>query len=131
MLQNTLKKYGLSATRTRLKVLELFFDKGCLLSASEIEKLLSEDRITIYRTLKSFEEKGLIFTTLQKNKVVYGLCPSKNEDSLKSQHAHFFCISCKTSECLNILIPTLKNDIKHKITSAYLTYQGFCQACQA
>ncbi|MFZ1456094.1 MAG: transcriptional repressor, partial [Saprospiraceae bacterium] len=59
--EKILKKHHLRHTPFRAEVLQIFANAGKALSSHDIESQLSDaDRITLYRTLKSFEEKGII-----------------------------------------------------------------------
>ena len=59
-----LKHYGLSITESRKQILELFHASKGALAHADIEKRSSAsfDRVTIYRTLQTFVEKGIIHT---------------------------------------------------------------------
>ncbi len=63
---NLLKKNGLSITGSRKKILQLFFEQPGALAHGDIEKRAGEkfDRVTIYRTLQTFVDKGIMLTTL-------------------------------------------------------------------
>ncbi|HWZ05000.1 MAG TPA: hypothetical protein VNX40_15390, partial [Mucilaginibacter sp.] len=52
---------NINPTAMRLLVLDFLLNQNAAISLSDIEKgLTPADRITIYRTLKTFEEKGLV-----------------------------------------------------------------------
>jgi hypothetical protein len=57
-----LKRNQLSVTGSRKKILELFLDSKGALAHGDIEKKTGEkfDRVTVYRTLQIFLEKGII-----------------------------------------------------------------------
>ena len=57
-----LKEHNLKSTESRLTILAIFKKNMHALSYNDIESLLTVklDRVTVYRTLKSFEENGLI-----------------------------------------------------------------------
>jgi Fur family ferric uptake transcriptional regulator len=61
-IDDLLKKNHLSITGGRRRILELFLQQEGALSHSDIEKKAGEkfDRVTVYRTLQVFLEKGLI-----------------------------------------------------------------------
>lgn len=59
--ESILKKHLLRVTQFRLDVISIFITAGRALASHDIEeKLHDADRITLYRTLKSFEDKGII-----------------------------------------------------------------------
>ncbi|MEP6700063.1 MAG: transcriptional repressor, partial [Bacteroidota bacterium] len=57
-----LKRNALSITDSRKKILQLFLEKAGALAHGDIEKKAGEkfDRVTIYRTLQTFVDKGII-----------------------------------------------------------------------
>ena len=56
-----LKHHDLRLTQVRKEVLSVFLKKEQALSQSDIEENVGQiDRITLYRTLRSFEDNGLI-----------------------------------------------------------------------
>ena len=61
-IDEILKQNQLSVTGSRKKILELFLSNEGALAHSDIEKKTGEkfDRVTIYRTLHTFLEKGII-----------------------------------------------------------------------
>src|SRR5215210_5463635 len=90
-----LKRSQLSVTESRRKILELFQYNNGALAHADIEKKTGEhfDRVTIYRTLQTFVEKGIIHTIpTADNSVLYALC----KDSCTAghhhvNHVHFIC----------------------------------------
>src|SRR6187401_2729439 len=93
-----LKRNQLSVTDSRRKILDLFRQSNGALAHSDIETKTGEhfDRVTIYRTLQTFVEKGIIHTIpTADNSVRYALC--KDECSVghhHDHHVHFVCNSC-------------------------------------
>ena len=61
-IKEILKRNNLSVTGSREKILSLFFDQPGALAHGDIEKRAGEkfDRVTVYRTLQTFVEKGII-----------------------------------------------------------------------
>ena len=59
-INDILKRNQLSVTGSRKKILQLFLSQTGALSHGDIEKKVGEqfDRVTIYRTLQTFVEKG-------------------------------------------------------------------------
>ena len=58
----TLKRHNLSVTESRKRILQIFLEEKGALAHGDIEKRAGEkfDRVTIYRTLQTFLEKGII-----------------------------------------------------------------------
>jgi Fur family transcriptional regulator, ferric uptake regulator len=63
-INEILRKNQLSVTDSRKSILDLFLNSNGALAHADIEKQTNEkfDRVTVYRTLQAFMEKGLIHT---------------------------------------------------------------------
>ena len=63
-IKEILKRSQLSVTASREKILHLFLEEAGALAHGDIEKKAGEkfDRVTVYRTLQTFVEKGIIHT---------------------------------------------------------------------
>ena len=72
-----LKQIDLRHTYTRENILNGFISKTIALSHADIESFLIDgfDRVTIYRTLKTFLDKGIIHKVLDdQGGIKYALC---------------------------------------------------------
>ncbi|MBX2932215.1 MAG: transcriptional repressor [Chitinophagaceae bacterium] len=100
-----LKRNNLSVTDSRKKILEMFHHADGALAHADIEKNSSEnfDRVTIYRTLQTFETKGIIHTIpTADNSILYALCKEEcSQGHHRDNHIHFICDSCNTTYCLD------------------------------
>ena len=75
-LQDILKKNQLSVTAGRKKILELFLASPGALAHADIEKNTDAafDRVTVYRTLQTFVDKGIIHNIpTSDNSILYAL----------------------------------------------------------
>ncbi|WP_153796483.1 Fur family transcriptional regulator [Foetidibacter luteolus] len=133
-IADLLKKNQLSITDSRKKILELFQNAGGALAHSDIEKMSGEhfDRVTIYRTLQTFVEKGIIHTIpTVDNSVLYALC--KDECSAghhHDNHVHFICDDCGTTYCLDhVLIPKVELPLGFTEKQTDLVVSGTCKNC--
>ena len=130
-----LAQHSLRNTAMRRAVLELLTRTPYALSSSDIEHELGPgvDRITLYRTLKSFEEKGLIHRVPENSDVAkYAACSIEcSQEAHFDNHVHFKCTNCQHVYCLNqVTIPTVTLPAKfHVKTSDYLL-AGVCRDCQ-
>ncbi len=129
-----LKTYGLSITDSRKQILELFLASTGALAHADIEKKIaaSFDRVTIYRTLQTFVEKGIIHTIpTADNSVKYALCKDEcTAGHHHDNHIHFICDNCNVTYCLDhVTVPTvhLPNGFTAKQTD--LVVSGICQNC--
>ena len=98
IIAKLIRSVNLKATKSRLDVLELFYTNKHALSYADIDAYLlgKEDKATVYRTLKSFSEKGLIHEVFDGDKTTkYALCGSECGTSKHHDyHAHFKCTIC-------------------------------------
>ena len=125
-----LEKKQIRKTPFRQEVLKLFKASKNAISLKEIERnLTSFDRITLYRTLKLFIEKGLIHEVLHSSGKRYALCKEQcDEHQHQHNHLHFHCSSCKESFCLETYIEDL-NLPGYIIQQTDLSVHGICKKC--
>jgi Fur family ferric uptake transcriptional regulator len=133
-VQDLLDAHGLRKTNIREEVLQLFVAKERALSKRHLEEALGEvDRITLYRTLKSFEQKGIIHKALDGTDTPkYALCPEHcTAQAHKHQHAHFHCKSCQDTFCVEeVEMPSLSAIQGHHVDQVELVVQGVCSNCR-
>jgi Fur family ferric uptake transcriptional regulator len=130
-----LKDFRLRSTPSRQEILHLFLRKEYALSHGDIEKEINNalDRVTVYRTLKTFLDKGLIHKVLDdEGSLKYALC---NEACTTTghhhNHVHFKCTHCGQTNCLNVEIPPVKLPKGYKVKELNILVQGVCENCSA
>jgi Fur family ferric uptake transcriptional regulator len=132
-VKEILSEYELKSTSCRNEVLSLFLIKAQALGQSDIESEVdpSHDRVTVYRTLKTFLDKGLIHKVLDDAGITkYALCNECNENAHNHEHVHFKCEICGKTSCLDkIAIPAVNLPHGYKITEKNLLIQGVCSKC--
>ena len=104
-MKSLLKAKKLRVTDFRLNVLEVFQAHTNAISVEQIEESLGEfDRITLYRSLKSFKEKGLIHEIILPNNTRrLALCSDACEEhEHHHEHVHFQCEKCNEIFCVDI-----------------------------
>ncbi|MFZ5938975.1 MAG: Fur family transcriptional regulator [Bacteroidota bacterium] len=104
--EQLLRKHGLSRTAVRLSILELLAGEGRPVSGSEILAHLAVDcdKSTVYRTVSSLYEKGLLSRVIVDHEVKYALKPVHADGSgSSSDHVHFKCDRCSRVYCLREL----------------------------
>ena len=133
-ITDTLKKHQLSITDSRKKILSFFLETGSALAHADIEQKSSTefDRVTIYRTLQTFVEKGIIHTIpTADNAILYALC----KDDCKAghhhdDHVHFICDECNSTYCLDhVSIPKVKLPKGFTPIQTNLVVSGVCNKC--
>lgn len=95
-----LKMHGLRPTAGRKEILDVIRHSKCALSHPEIEGKLPIrlDRITTYRTLQSFKNKGIVHAIVDPHSGAIKYIFS--ESTFSHQHAHFKCVGCGIIVCL-------------------------------
>ncbi len=131
--EDLLALHGLRKTAVRLKVLDIFMNARAALSHSDVEESFGPvDRITLYRTLKTFEDKGVIHRAIDgSEKSKYALCQSGcDEHEHYDHHAHFHCNACGKTYCLeNVETPAVLVPGGFKVTTMHLIVTGRCEVC--
>ena len=132
--EELLRKHRLSVTESRLKILNLFMDQPGALAHGDIEKKAGKkfDRVTVYRTLQTFVEKGIIHTIpTADNSVRYALCRDEcSEGHHHDHHVHFICTSCDTTYCLDdVVTPELKLPKGYVAQQIEVLAKGICNEC--
>jgi len=130
-----LKNSQLHITENRLKILELFQKNAHALSHADIEKLTGKlfDRITIYRTLQTFVEKGIVhIIPTSDNSIMYALCKEEcSEGHHHDDHVHFICLQCGATLCLeDVAVPEIKIRKGFSINEIEVVVKGICLDCQ-
>jgi len=132
--KDILKKNRLSITASREKILHLFLEKKGALAHGDIEKKAGEkfDRVTIYRTLQTFVEKGIIHTIpTADNSIRYALCKADCEEGHHhDHHIHFHCIHCSNVYCLDdVVTPSVKLPAGYTASQIEVVVEGTCKNC--
>ena len=134
-VDDILKKNQLSVTGSRKSILELFLQSRGALAHADIEKQTGEkfDRVTVYRTLQSFMEKGIIHTIpTSDNSIRYALCKDDcTEGHHHDNHVHFICSNCNKTICLDsVTVPDVKLPKGFKPLESQMVVSGICEDCQ-
>jgi Fur family ferric uptake transcriptional regulator len=134
-LLDILKRNQLSVTDSRKKILELFLHSNGALAHADIEKNTGEnfDRVTVYRTLQTFVDKGIIHVIpTSDNSILYALCKDSCEAGHHhDDHVHFVCEDCNKTICLDeVTVPIVKLPNGFKPKNAAMVVNGICDDCQ-
>jgi Fur family ferric uptake transcriptional regulator len=132
-LGEILRRKHLSITDSRKKILSLFLSSPDALAHGDIEKKAGEkfDRVTVYRTLQTFVEKGIIHTIpTPDNSVLYALCKDCAEGHHHDDHVHFVCSDCDRTICLdNVVSPQIELPAGYRATNTQVIIYGVCKDC--
>ena len=131
----TLKKNNLSVTGSRKRILQLFLEDKSALAHGDIEKRAGEkfDRVTVYRTLQTFVEKGIIHTIpTADNSIRYALCKDQcSEGHHHDHHVHFICSRCNKTYCLDdVVTPEVKLPRGYAASHVEVVVEGVCKDCK-
>jgi Fur family transcriptional regulator, ferric uptake regulator len=135
MIDQLLLQKGLRITNFRKQVLDIFLKQDKSLAVSEIEQDLREfDRITLYRTIKTFIDKGLIHEIVMPGDIKkLALCSHScdDHDGHHHEHVHFQCKHCNDVLCVDIAnFPQL--DVPgFQIDSIEIQLVGVCANCKS
>ena len=130
-----LKQSGLSVTESRKKILDLFLETDGALAHADIEKNTASafDRVTVYRTLQTFVEKGIIHQIpTTDNSILYALCKHNCEQGHHhDDHVHFICSNCDKTICLDeVTVPEVKLPKNFTKQQAAMVVTGICEDCK-
>ncbi|MEM9327695.1 MAG: transcriptional repressor [Bacteroidota bacterium] len=130
-LKRILKSHRLRITNCRMDVLRFFVVSRQALSMKDLEEEFGEyDKVTLYRTLHSFTEHGVLHKIPDDTGVVsYGVCHDTcGVDGHYHDHVHFKCRSCGAIECLDKDLPSISVP-GYEIQEASMILQGICRVC--
>lgn len=131
-----LESYNLRNTPCRANVIAYFLKHDFAIAHADLESELKNyfDRVTLYRTLKSFLEKGLIHKVIDnEGSPKYALCNHHHCSSNHHEHnhVHFKCNSCGHTTCLeHIFIPIPSLPKGYSISESNLLITGVCDKCE-
>lgn len=131
---NILSHHQLRLTQSRKMILNLFLKHNFAISQSEIEQQLPPnfDRVTVYRNLLTFEEKGIIHKVLDgSSQTKYALCHADcSHENHQDSHVHFKCGKCEKTFCLDeIALPDVKIPSGFQVNNLDVLLQGTCEKC--
>lgn len=128
-----LKKAHIAVTSARLATMELFENHDTPIDAQHVidhlQKKLGIDRVTGFRILNSFTEKGLL------RKVDFGDGKGRYELATEEDHHHLICENCGKIEAIpDTVIPEMEKKIEKThnflIKRHSLEFFGLCSDCQ-
>lgn len=132
-LETILIAKQINPTAMRLLVLKFLLKQSTAISLSDLEKEVERsDRTTLYRTLKTFEEKGMIHDINDGTEAVkYALCEAACKDGVHHDlHLHFYCTNCKELFCLpKTQIPGIFLPDKFQLQELSMVARGISNNC--
>lgn len=117
----------------RQLVLQVLTEQKAAISLPDLEsKFEKADKVTLYRTLKTFEKSKLIHSINDGSGVVkYAICNDVCECRPEELHVHFLCTACNQTYCLNdVRVPPLNLPRDFDIESINMVVKGVCASCK-
>ncbi|MGB8706106.1 MAG: transcriptional repressor, partial [Gillisia sp.] len=93
---------------------------------------VKSDRTTLYRSIKTFEEKGVVHKIDDGTGITkYALCEEGCNCEIENDlHLHFHCTSCHETICLtDYKIPQISLPKNFKAEDVNLVVKGICDKC--
>ena len=132
--EEILTRHQLKKTGPRLRVLSMMSSKSSATSQPDLESVMHDvDRVTLYRILNVFEEKGIIHKVFDLDGTAnYAMCAAECEENHhQDDHLHFNCVVCKNVYCLDELaLPAINLPAGFKLEGVTLYANGTCPRCK-
>ncbi len=128
-----LKKHNLRITDCRIDVLERFYSNRHALSMRTLETELEDyDRVTLYRTINSFVEKGVLHRIPNESgSASFGICAETcTAEKHAHNHVHFKCNNCGHIDCLPSYSVPFVDLPGYEIMDSNLIISGTCKVCK-
>ena len=134
-IEELLESKGVRITAMRLLISKFLAEKKVAVTLSDIENALAKaDRTTLYRTLKTFEEKAIVHQIDDGTGITkYAMCEEGcNCEMERDLHLHFHCNNCGETVCLTEhKIPQIKVPDGFVSENVNLVVKGICDKCSA
>lgn len=132
-IEQHLERRKIKPTAMRLLVLDFIMRHKHAVSLKDLENgLESTDRVTLFRTLKTFEEHKIIHSIDDgSGSVKYAICNDTCEcDYPQDVHIHFHCKVCNETQCLpKIKVPAMSLPAGFAPEEANVVVKGVCNKC--
>ena len=132
-IDKRLASKNIKPTAMRQLILKVLTEQNTAISLSELEmKFDNADKVTLYRTIKTFKENKLIHSIEDGTGAVrYALCQEKCKCHPEDLHVHFLCTKCNQTYCLSdIAIPTINLPSNFSLESVNMVIKGICSNCK-
>ena len=134
-IERKLDSNGIRPTAMRILIYKYMAEKNNALALADVEHAFQKaERTTLYRTIKTFEEKGVVHQIDDGTGVLkYALCePGCNCEIDRDLHLHFHCNSCDKTICLTQhKIPHSNLPEGFMAEDANLVVKGICDSCSS
>jgi len=128
-----LRHRHLRPTPCRIAIIQTFIKMDRALSQPQLEKIHGRkfSRVTLYRTLATFVEAGVLHGVMDDGSTKYALCSMKcTGREHHDAHVHFKCSRCGTTRCIEeVSLPTVQLPEGFQSTRYNLLVEGVCDQC--
>lgn len=128
-----LESKGIRPTAMRLMTYKRLAELEVAISLGDLEKDFKvSERSTLFRTIKTFEEKGIVHQIEDGTGVIkYALCEENCECEVGNDlHLHFHCNNCNETVCLTEhKIPHISLPDGYITEDINLVVKGICEKC--
>lgn len=132
-IENILIQRKIRPTAMRLLICQFMEKQQAAVSLSDIEAAFEKsERTTLFRSLKTFEEKGMVHKIDDGSGIAkYALCEVNCTCDLETDlHLHFHCTKCDETVCLTeYKLPKISLPKNYKAEDANLVVKGICDKC--
>lgn len=91
-----------------------------------------QDRVTLYRTLTTLQEVGLVHRVQGKDGVWHYCAHPPRNEGCPGNHPHFLCIRCAGMLCLTgQALPWIEIPAEMNVIGKQLVVYGLCTECLA
>jgi len=132
-IENKLKNKNIKPTAMRELVLKVLSEQKAAIGLADLEQVFEKaDKVTLYRTLKTFEENKLIHSIDDgTGSVKYALCKETCQCHPEDLHVHFLCTKCKQTFCLtDIPVPAINLPVDFTLENINMVVKGICMNCR-
>jgi len=131
--EETLKEFNLRVTKIRLAVLDSLSQSVGATSYSVLQEALDKfDRTTLYRTLLTLSDHGLIHKAYEANgESYYARCFGCTGIEHNHEHLHLKCSKCGGVECVEISEQLKENLAQLPFEEVNIYAKGPCANCAA
>jgi Fur family ferric uptake transcriptional regulator len=127
-----LKEVGLKITGPRKLILKTMLEHHGPFQADEIFAKISKngiDRVTIYRTIQTLSEMGLLNTIF----ISPGVSHYEFEIDHKHHHHHIICKKCKKIDPIDVCVTVNQQKSLEKLGYTHISHKlefyGLCSSC--
>jgi Fur family transcriptional regulator, ferric uptake regulator len=130
--ESLLKQHQLRLTAARVDVVDALNLRGRAVSHAELEYVFIDryDRVTLYRTLKTFLDVGIIHKILDNGGTRYALCHASCVQHHNHDHVHFKCNTCGETQCIEgVTVPKVELPLGFAVQDINFLAEGTCPKC--